>query len=909
VIRPGIRRLFHLPRRRDDGDVDEELRLHLELRASQLERDGLTADAARAEALRRFGPLDEARRALRRTANRREDTVRLREMLDALWHDLRFAARGLRREPLFTGFVVSMLALGIGANATMFGIVDRLFLRGPGHVRDPERVMRLYTTQSQPGLGEYTADGSGYVLYDHLRHHTRSFAGWGLFSGGTATIGTGADARQIRGAWASASLFPLLGVRPQVGRFFDTTEDSTFAPQAVAVLGWQFWRSEYGGDPGVVGRTMLIGDLPYTIVGVAPRGFTGPELSRVDVWRPMSLHSQQVTPDWTTTWHAQWMQVYARLKPGVTREAAGTEATASHRAWYDGDDKVMGRARLTLAPLHFGESGRESSTVAVSRWLIGVTLVVLLIACTNVANLLLARGVRRQREVAVRRALGAGRARLARLLLSESMILALMAGAAGLLVALATSALVRRFLLSDIEWTSSPVSPRVLAFSAVVALVTGVLVGLAPAFQSSHADLTAALKSGTREGGGRRARLRGALTVAQAALSVVLLTGAGLFVRSLTMARSVDLGIQPGRVLVVEAQWPATPRPAADSDRARARKRQLDHETDFYRRGVEAVGRLRGVERAALTVGLPFQSSFSVYLGVPGYDSVPRLAGGGPYLSAVTPGYFATAGTPVLRGRAFTAADRAGSEPVTIVSRLMASTLWPTKDPIGQCLIIGRAKAPCARIVGVVGDAHRYSLHEKPAMHYYVPFGQEIGIGGTALLVRPAAGRDPELVAADVRKALRAVEPDVGYLSARMLDDIVSPLTRPWRLGASVFALCGVLALIVAAMGLYSVVSYLVVQRTHEIGVRMALGARTGDIVGLVMRSSVGMASVGVLLGVAISLAAGRFVEPLLFDTSPRDPVVLTAVALLLLATSVVASLLPAASARRVDPLVALRSE
>ena len=718
----------------------------------------------------------------------------------------------------------------------------------------------------------------------------------------------GTPMRQVPALRTSAEIFDVLGAPALLGRTFRAGEDLP-GPEAVAVISYGLWQRVFGGSPEVLGRTTVIGDEPYTVVGVAPRGFTGPELGRVDLWLPMSLLGPRVTQRgterdyWTRALDAQWLQVIGRLKPGISREQAGTDATAAHRHAY-GDNPTGSftpEARLTAASLSANERGEEPGETTVSRWLVGVTLVVLVIACANVINLLLARGVRRRREVTVRIALGVGRWRLVRLLLAESVSLAVAGSVAGLGVAYALGSLVRKVFLPEIEWTAAPVDARVLLLAIGMALLTGVAIGWMPAWRAARTDVATGLKAGVREGGGQQSRLRSGLMVTQAALSVVLLVGAGLFVRSLWNVRAMDLGLEPDRVLAVSIRWPSMGRIILPDARERERMRR----SGFYQQALERIRRLPGVDHAALTIGMPFWSSFGVGLRVPGWDSLPRLPGGGPNISAVTAEYFAAMGTSVLRGGSFTPQDHAGSERVAIVSDVMARTLWPGREPLGECLLI--EKLPCARIVGVVADARRFRLREDPHMHYYVPFGQETGIGGTVLLIRPVG--DPETFTNTVRRALLAMDPALGYVEMQSVRQIIDPQVRPWKLGATIFGLAGLLALIVAAVGLYSVQSYLVEQRTQEIGVRRALGARVGSIVRLVLRNSLGMTSLGVTIGAIAALIGGPFLQALLFEASPRDPAIFAAVAASLLVVAALASALPAWRANRVDPMEALRAE
>jgi predicted permease len=830
--------------------------------------------------------------------------MRVAEWMHDIVLDARYAFRALLREPLFSGFVILALALGIGGNAAMFGVVDRLLIRGPEHITEPRRMMRVYWAAQRPLDGESSGSYFGYVTYGVLKSNAHSFDGVAAYSvnPNNLALGRGVDAQLISAGHATADMFPTLGVHPALGRFFTADEDRTSGAEHVVVLGYGLWQSKFDGAQTVLGATVVLGDEPYTVVGVAPKRFTGPELGKVDVWMPMSLRSAGVTQDWTTTFNAQWLQVIARLKPGVSIEQANADATGAYQHAYPGRDPLG--AKLFVAPLSFNGGGHETAENRIARWLLGVAVVVLLIACSNVVNLLLARGARRRRELAVRLALGAGRARLVRLLLTESVMLALAGGVAGLVVAWIAAQLMRSILLPSVEWTSSPVDARVVGLSSAIALSVGIVVGLVPAVRASRLDLTSSLKSGVREGGGQGMRLRATLTVAQAALSIVLLVGAGLFVRSLWRIRSLDLGIQPDRVLVVSLRWQSISKLSEDAkahERARRQERFL--------RELERVRLLPEVEHAGLTVGLPFNSAFSQSLRVPGWDTIPMLNGGGPYVSAVTRDYFATVGTRVLAGRAFTDADRAGSEPVAIVNELMARMLWPRRNPIGECLFTGSVDSTgkCARIVGVVAVARRDALKEEPAMQYYIPFGQEKGIGGTNLVIRPRG--DVASVIGKLRGTFQEIDPSVSYVKVETLQNSLEPQLRPWRLGVGAFGMMGVLALLIAAVGLYSVLSYLVAQRTHEFGVRIALGAGAADILALILRSSLGMVVMGVAIGLGIALALGQFVEPLLFDTSARDPLVLGAVAAILLIVALVASVVPALRAKDVNPLEALRSD
>jgi len=845
-----------------------------------------------------------------RRTRRTGRTRRTRQEAESLIRDVQFALRGLRREPAFTAFCLVTLALGIGANAAMFGIADRLLLAGPDHVKDSSRVVRVYATTHPPGMREFTTSGFGYVTYDLLRQGSQTFDGVATYAINDVVLGGGADARSVKVAYASWDLFPLLGVQPARGRFFTEIEDATTGASRVVVLSEGAWKSWLGGADDAIGRPVVLGGETFTVVGVAPRGFTGPQFNRVDAWIPGSLFGSRITASWTTAWGAQWLQIVGRLKPGVTVEQAGLDATAIHRRGYTGTGVSDREARFTVASLRANESGAESTDLRVLRWLTGVSALVLLIACANIANLLLARGMRRGREVAIRAALGAGRLRLVRLLLLESVLLAAGGAALGLAVAYQVGAAARSLLFSTVEWTASPVNPRILAASMAMAVLTGLVMGIVPALRSTRPRLTDALKTGVREGGGHRSGLRSGLTVAQAALSVVLLVGAGLFVHSLWKAYAIDFGFDPDRVTVVEITRSNLSQfaegPARDAERARRRV--------FYRDVLDRVRNVPGVERAGFANGMPFGNRFSLELRASEAPTIPRLPGGGPGLSAVSHTYFETMGTAVVQGRAFTATDGEGTEPVAIVSRLMADTIWPGQDPLNKCLYIGvgtlgppPVPPPCARVVGVAGNTYRSRLREDPVMHYYIPAGQEVGFGGAVLLVR--TGDTTGATIGAVRTLLTGLDTSIRYVKTETIRARIDPQMRPWKLGATVFAVSGLLALVVAAIGIYSVMSYLIAGRRHEIGVRLALGARTSDIVRLIFGSSVAMAVTGVVIGEAIAVSLGGLVAPLLFATSPRDPLVFSGVGILLLTVAVLATIGPARRARRVSAMEALRAE
>jgi predicted permease len=890
-----VRLRYYLFRARYDREMDEEMRFHLELRAAELAHAGMSDADAQDAARRRFGnptTLQEHRRMAVGFPS-----------LETLGQDLRDVLRAVRNAPGFSAMVVATLGVAIGANAAMFGIIDRLMLRGPAHVVDADRVVRLYATETAERTAS-TGSVVGFVTYDHLRRNARRFVDLAVYARTEATAGTGQAASRITLGRASWNFFPLLGVRPVLGRFFTAEEERPPRGQNVIVLDEGYWRRAFGGDRGILGRPMIIDGVTYAIIGVAPRGFTGAELEPRDGWVPISLPYWGPGADWPTTWSASWLQIVGRLEPGASFAEAGTDATGAYQRAYDGPpDNSMRTATLSVGPLRFTRAGTESVVARVSRWLVAVATIVLLIACANVANLFLARATRRRREVAVRLALGISRGRLIRLLVGESVVLGLLGGIAGLAVAYAGGKFVRGVLLPNVAWTDAPVDLRVLAVTALTAFAVGLVVGLAPALQGTRLELTSALKSGIREGGAGRSRVRALLTVTQAALSVVLLVAAGLFVVSLRRVNGLHLGIEPDKVITVSFDWPSIASLPADAQTRERTRRNLVYEEAA--RGVRA---LPGVAHAGVVVGAPFQSAASIdHLRVPGRDSIPRLGGEDPTIRAVSDDYFAAAGTRVLWGRVFTASDIAARERVVVVNETMARVVWPKGDAIGACLLMD--SLPCARIIGVVEDTRKFALKEDPAMQYYIPLGmeRELGFGGRQMFVRPAG--DVAGLRQQLRSELMRVDPTISFVTVGLLQDSLDPLIRPWRLGATMFGIFGALALLVAAIGLYSVIAYLVAQRAHELGVRIALGAQVNDVVALVMRHGLGLALVGVLIGSALALTGAWWIQPLLFDTSPRDPAIFALVAVVLLAVALVASVVPAWRASRVDPIEALRTD
>ncbi|HEX6966457.1 MAG TPA: ABC transporter permease, partial [Gemmatimonadaceae bacterium] len=886
-----------------EREVDDELRFHLEARTEALIASGLAAADAREQAVREFGDIGDAREELVALDRRRTRRMRVREWGEAIAFDLRYAVRGLKAQPALTAGIVVTLALGIGANAAMFGVIDRLMLSPPPHVRDADDVGRVYFTWPESPSG-FAANGqTSYGMYAALRDGLRSRAAVAVTFEMSFPLGRGTDAVQAKTRLVSASFFPLLGVQPLLGRFFSPDEDHAPVGEHVAVLSYGMWQRRFGGDAHIVGRQILVRGQPYVVIGVAPRGFTGAELERVDLWVPFSAAADAFQSDWYEDKGSWWVSLLMRPRPGISLETVGDEATQIVRnTWASWRPKMPAWERAVRVELVSvgglrADDGSRAPEARIALWLTGVAVIVLLIACTNVVNLLLARTIRRRREIAMRGALGITRGRLASQLLVESFLLATMAGAAALGVAWSASRAIRALLLADIVWPENPLDARVLGVTVLIVLGTALVVGIAPVIQAGRVDVMAVLKAGGRDGVYRRSKARVALLLVEAALSTVLLVGAGLFVRSLDNVRALDLGIDMTHVVSAQVRLAGVKEDAFEN-------KALDA---FYRRAIERIRALPGVEHVAIASGAPFRGTFGFGAHRPGGKD-PELSTGVPYGYLVSPGFFTALGMRIVRGRGFTAADRAGSAPVAVLNETLARVLWHGENPVGQCVILDD-EGPCATVVGVVKDTRRFTLlPEDPTMQVFIPLDQGHGLHTADILFASGRG-DPARLVPIVRRALLDVDPSVLYADVTPYADAIEPQMRPWRIGATLFTALGILALVLAAVGLYAAIAHDVAQRTYEMGIRMALGAHSGHVLRLVLREGVGVAVAGAVLGVGLALIAGRFVSSLLFKTSPHDPALLAIVCVTLFVVAVLASVLPAWRATRVEPSMALRAE
>ena len=891
MARRGFRRVFSLPETEKGvaSDVANEIAFHLEMRIEALIADGMNEREARAQALREFGDAAAAQAEISDIASRRVRATRRAALHEAWGQDLRSAVRSLRHDMIFTIGVILTLALGIGVNAAMFDVSDRILFRAPPHIADPEHVVQLYYRYIDPGTQD-TSRLTGYSFPDYaeIAANVKAFDRVAAFSTAVYPVGKGVQAARVNMLVATASFFAVTGVRPALGRFFTPEEDVPGSPSNVVVLSDEYWRREYGRNAEVIGRSIILANTPYTIIGVAPRGFRGVELEPIELIMPLSAYARAEGMNaLATDGSTSWVSIIARRNPSVSDAVAVQQATAVYKRL----NPTYGRSPGEVAILTPLKSSRVMDALDDSKddWLqvmslafLAVTLIVLVIACLNLTNLLVARTVRRTREMGVRVALGVTRTRLISLMGAEAIIIAVAGGALGLFVARIVAASAFHLLLPGVE-TTDALSTRTIVYAVLLLTACAVILTMAPVLQIRRIDVQTALKTGIRDGGGRRARTRYALVAAQAALTVVLLVCSGLFVRSLLKLQRVDLGYDADKVLAM--QWSRR-----GFTRTEAQWRAL------YDAALERVRHVAGVETADLATSVPFASSTQVSFKVPGRDSIPPLPYGGPYYAAVGPDYFRSMGTRILVGRSFHASDVATSAPVVIVDEAFANFVWPNESPLGKRVCT--SPETCRTVVGVAENANRVALTIEPVPQFFAPLTQDASLS-VALLVRVA--QDNAATRTRVREAVQSIAPGMPFANIRSIADIIDPELQPYRLYAVLFTGLATLAMCVAVVGLYSVMSYAVTSRRHEMVVRVALGAKQADVVTLLMREAALVLGSGVLAGAGVAYFASRWTRSMLYEVKNYDPLVYLSVALLIGGAGMTAAFIPAMRARKAE--------
>ncbi|MFL6261264.1 MAG: ADOP family duplicated permease [Thermoanaerobaculia bacterium] len=867
-----------------EQDVEDEIAFHLEMRARELiEENGLESGAAREEALRRFGEMEAVRQRCREIGRQTARGRRWTEVAAELRQDAVFALRQLRKAPVFALIAVLTLALGVGATTAIFSLLHAVVLK-PLPFPHPERIVQLWRTEHGE---DRSLSAASFLGFREARSFSALAASW------TSSFNLTGDGppERILGDRVSAGYFEAFGVKPELGRVFSTAEDRP-GRDRVVVLSDRLWRERFAADPKVLGRSFRLNGIPYEVIGVLPASF---ELRAVDsrLWVPVAL-----TPEQAANFGNCYLRVTGRLRPGVSQAAAEAEVAAIGKRLEPLDQPSRRGQGTRLEPFLDRLLGGYRRRLLI---LLGAVGCVLLIACVNVANLLLARGGVRAREIAVRAALGAGRGRIVRQLLTESLVLGLAGGVAGLGLAYAGVRFLKAISPAGVpRLATAGIDGAALAFALGVALAASLLFGLVPALRTARPDLQSMLKEGGRSVSSPRDRVRTGLLVAEVALALVLLAGAGLLIRSAVRLQEVEVGFDPSGLLTAQLSLPYADYPAPD----RAVRTVLE--------AVDRAARIPGVASAAAASILPLSRSNSAStLDVEGLD-VPeeeRLIGN---TRQVTAGYFATLRIPLLRGRDFTARDRAGAPYVAVVNRKLARLAWGSEEVLGHRLAYWRDdKGPVwMEVVGVAGDIRQGDLADETRPEVYLPLEQansdllgehELSV---ALVVR-AAG-DPAAVAGEVRRAVLAADPRLPVFDLLTMEEIRSSLSATTRFNMLLLTALGVIGLLLAVVGIYGVIAYFVSQRTQEIGVRMALGATEGRVLSLVVWQAMRPVLLGLAVGLAGAAAAGRALAGLLFEVSATDPATIAGVVLVLAAAALLASWLPAKRAARVEPTRAL---
>jgi putative ABC transport system permease protein len=809
--------------------------------------------------------------------------------MPTLIQDLRYAIRMLARNPGFAAVAVVTLALGIGANAAIFSVVSTVLLR-PLPFHDPDRIV-VAGQEWMGGGGDFSpADFLDVEKQNHVFEQMAAYRTWNF------NLTTGERPERVIGEVVTTNFFSLLGVNPILGRDLRPA-DGGHGGNRAAILSFGLWQRYFGGNPSVLGERIILNGEPFSVVGVMPRGFAFPEESELWVAPRYAVpaHPLRLNVDPATLRGSHYFDVLARLRPGVTLEQARADLAVVFkdvvRAHSDSD---LRDAKPWVVTLHEDEVGNVRPALLV---LLGAVGLVLLIACANVASLILARGVARRRELAVREALGAGRARILGQLLTESLLLAFAGGALGTLAAFWGFVPLARMVPADLHGLVQPsLDWRVFAFTALLSLAAGIGFGLAPALTGARAEVFATLKEGGRAVTLSRQRGQEILVVGETALALVLLAGAGLLLKSFVRLLSADEGFDPHHVLTMQIFLPAT------------RYGKPAERDAFVTQTLTNIAALPGVQSSCVVTRLPLNpggSSRGIMIEGRTYTPDRQEETITPNYSVISPGFFATLRIPLLAGREFDARDDAQSPRVFIINRAMARTFRPNENPVGKRIRMGTDEK-WSEIVGVVGDVRQHQLGEAPSPMLYAPYAQD---PWPFMDIAVRTAQEPEGVAPDVERAVQATDKDEPVYNIRTMDEVVSRSLSSRRFNLVLLGSFAGLALFLTAIGIFGLISFAVAQRTHEIGVRMALGARREDVVKLVVFHGMRLALAGVALGMAGALGLTRFLSSLLYQVRPTDAVTLSGVALILAVVALAACYLPARRATKVDPLVALRYE
>lgn len=888
------RLIFHLRRDRLDGELAEEMRFHLDMKAQENLDAGMAPAAARSAAARQFGNATRLREASRELWGW--------PSLETLWQDTHFGLRTLRKNPVFTLVAVFTLGLGIGANTAIFSVVNAVLLR-PLPYTQPEKLVSIY--DSLPSIN-FPRAGLSEAEFVGLRNQSRNFAEVAAWYWGEAALRGVAEPERITAPRATANFFRTLGVdfAQGLGRDF-LPEEELVGRNNVVVLTHRFWQRKFAGDPAIIGRTLTLDEVGYTVIGVLPADFRAPnELqadTSIDSWRGFDLNLASVRRG------SQFLSVIARLQPGATVNAAQAESSlntrreaTSHPEFYPPDitNRIESLERTVVGDV------RQSLLI-----LLASVAVVLLIACANVASLLLVRGEERQKEIAVRAALGASRGRILRQMLAESLLLALLGGGLGLMLARwGLDALLAISPDNIPRLTETSLDLRVAGFALLVTLLTALIFGLAPALHATKIDLHTMLKEGER--GSQqvsRRRLRKALVVAETALAVVLLVAAGLLTRSFWELQQVNTGFRPDHLLTMTLMPPG------------ASVRESQQVVNLYGQVISRIRTLPGVTSAAATDTLPLDgNSSNTIIEIEGRPlDMNQLTHMSTEFGSISEDYFQAAGMRLVRGRGFARGDQEGASPVAVINETFARNQWPGGDPIGKRFRLldappDKATTRYLTIVGVVADTKNESLSEAARQEVFVPLAQHAVTYGRmgarqdfSLVARTAT--DPSSLAVAVQREARQIESAFIITQVRTMEQLLANTIVQPRFNMILLGCFALLALGLGVVGIYGVISSIVAQRTQEIGIRLALGAQIGDV--LVLREGMSLSGLGVALGLLASFVLTRLLSSLLFGVSPTDPLTFVAITLLLTVVALLACYVPARRATKIDPLIVLRYE
>ena len=875
-----------------ESEIAEELAQHLEDVYQRSLRDGTTEAEAANAALQELATDELLQKEMRRSQTPfKEHAVAggptNSNVITDLLHDLRYAARLQRKNPGFTIVAVIALALGIGANTAIFSVVNTVLLR-PLPYKDPERLVMVWEDASRHGYPRDTPAAGNYVDW---RDQNQVFEGMAAIADTSFNLTGSGEPERLEGRRVSVNLFPLLGVEPQIGRVFTAAEDQPGA-QRVVLLSYGLWQRRFGGDPNIAGQSLTLNGESYVVVGVMPARFQFPS-SDDQAWVPIAFTQQEMANR-----GRHYLEVLARLKRGVSLDQAQSEMSTIAARLQQQYPQFNAELGAVVQPLQEHLVGDIKPALLI---LLGAVGLVLLIACANVANLLLARAAVRQKEIAVRVALGARRWRLIRQFLTESVLLSTVGGLVGLAIAYGGLVLLRAFIPENISQAREiSMDLKVLGFTFLVSVATGVIFGLAPAIQAARFNQIETLKEGGRDAatGGGGKRLRGLLVTAEVAISLVLLIGAGLLINSFLRLRNVDPGFRADNLLTMRIVLP------------KPRYEQFERRSAFYTDLVQRVQSLAGVRSAAITTNLPlYRQGNSISISVEGQPAPPPGQERIVVTRIISPGYFDTMSIPLLRGRNVTEQDTETTPNVVVISETMARRYWPGEDAVGKRIAAGRVTSPedWIQVVGVVKDVRQFELNAEPKPQMYLSYRQAGFFEPRDLVVKTDV--DPSSLAATVRKAVWEIDKDQPVSNIQTMEEILADSIARQRFSMLLLAIFAGVALVLAGVGIYGVMSYSVAQRTHEIGIRMALGAQTGAVLKLAVGYGMKLVIAGIVIGLIAAFALTRVMATLLFGVTATDPTTFTLISVLLIAVAAVASYVPARRATRVNPIIALRYE